>query len=77
MGFWLWSLLFAIHTGYCWWIIGYGGAKRVAGWRAFFLINWFAFDWNADQIRMYALLIWLVSLFFFMMGAINPEYRFI
>lgn len=77
MAFWLWCLLFAIHSFYSWWIIGYGGAKHVEGWRSFFLVSWFALDWNAEQIRMYVLLIWLISLFFFMMGVINPEYRFV
>lgn len=75
MALWVWCLLFSIHSFYCWWIIGYGGAKRVEGWRSFFLISWFAFDWNAEQIRMYVLIIWLASVVWFFVGIIKPELR--
>ncbi|MBP2281527.1 hypothetical protein H4W00_002340 [Psychrobacter sp. PL19] len=71
----LWCLIFIIHSAYCWWIIGYGGAKWVAGWKSFFLIDWIALDWNAEQIRMYVLLIWLASLVYFILAIINPELR--
>ena len=51
MALWLWCLLFILESLYCWWIIGYGGAKWIEGWKSFFLIEWFALDWNAEQIR--------------------------
>ncbi|WP_201527632.1 MULTISPECIES: hypothetical protein [Psychrobacter] len=75
MAFWLWCLLFTIHSFYCWWIIGYGGAKWVGGWKSFFLVDWIALDWNAEQIRMYVLIIWLASLIYFILGVIKPELR--
>ena len=75
MALWLWCLLFILESLYCWWIIGYGGAKWIEGWKSFFLIDWFALDWNAEQIRFYVLLIWLASVIWFILGAIKPELR--
>ncbi|GAB2634460.1 MULTISPECIES: hypothetical protein [Psychrobacter] len=53
----LWFMLFILETVYCWWIIGYGGAKWIEGWKSFFMIDWFALDWTAEQIRLYVLII--------------------
>ena len=53
----LWFLLFILESIYCWWGIGYGGAKWIEGWKSFFMIDWFALDWTAEQIRLYVLII--------------------
>lgn len=75
MPVWLWVLLFIAESLYCWWIICFGGAYKIEGWKSFFLIEWFALDWNAEQIRMYMLIIWVASLIWFMLGVIKPELR--
>ena len=72
----LWFLLFIIQSIYCWWIIGYGGAKWIEGWKSFFMIDWFALDWTAEQIRLYVLIIWGFSVIWFIVGVIKPELRF-
>ena len=72
----LWSLLFILESIYCWWIIGYGGAKWIEGWKSFFMINWFALDWKAEQIRLYVLIIWGFSVLWFIAGLMKPELRF-
>ena len=72
----LWFLLFILETVYCWWIIGYGGAKWIEGWKSFFMIDWFALDWKAEQIRLYVLIIWGFSVIWFIVGVIKPELRF-
>lgn len=72
----IWALLFLIESIYCWWIIGFGGAKWVEGWKSFFMIDWFALDWNAEQIRLYVLIIWLFSCIWFVVGLFKPELRF-
>lgn len=72
----LWCTLFIGHSLYCWWIIGYGGAHWVAGWKSWFFIDWLALDWTAEQIRMYILIIWLASLVYFILGLCKPELRF-
>ena len=56
-------------------VIGYGGAKWIEGWKSFFMIDWFALNWNAEQIRLYVLIIWLASLIWFITGIIKPELR--
>jgi len=76
MALWFWCTLFICHSLYCWWIIGYGGARWVAGWKAWFVIDWLALDWTAEQIRMYVLIIWLASLVYFILGLWKPELRF-
>ena len=53
----LWFLLFILESIYCWGGIGYGGAKWIEGWKSFFMIDWFALDWTAEQIRLYVLII--------------------
>ncbi|WP_227501946.1 hypothetical protein [Psychrobacter sp. TB2] len=65
-----------LESIYCWWIIGYGGAKWIEGWKSFFMIEWFALDWTAEQIRLYVLIIWLFSVIWFIVGVIKPELRF-
>lgn len=75
MPLWLWLLLFIVNSLYCWWIIGFGGARWIKGWKSFFLIEWFTLNWNAEQIRLYVLIIWLASVVLFVVGIINPELR--
>ncbi|MDO4640963.1 MAG: hypothetical protein Q4A84_04570 [Neisseria sp.] len=41
------------------WLLSWGGAERIKGWPAFFLIDWRAGDWDEEQIRFYALLAWI------------------
>jgi hypothetical protein len=68
--------LYALNSLFWKWVISWGGAQWLEGWRAFFFLEWFALDWKAEQIRLYALVAWLISTVFFIVGLINPEYRF-
>jgi len=40
------------------------------------MIEWFALDWTAEQIRLYVFIIWLFSVIWFIVGVIKPELRF-
>lgn len=40
------------------------------------LIDWIALDWNAEQIRMYVLIIWLASLVYFILELLSPGLDF-
>lgn len=73
----LWCLLFAIYSAYCWWIIGFGGAKWIEGWKSSIFIGLVSLDWNAEQIRMYVLIFWLASLVYFVIAIFRPELRLI
>ena len=57
------------------WVISWGGAKTIEGWKSFFLIGWFALDWNSEQIRLYALIGWLVTTVIFIIGCFNSQFR--
>ncbi|OAM28903.1 hypothetical protein A7P96_06855 [Eikenella sp. NML03-A-027] len=41
------------------WILSWGGAEKIEGWKAGWLIGWVADDWDTEQIRMWALLTWI------------------
>ncbi|WP_265089548.1 hypothetical protein [Psychrobacter piscatorii] len=40
------------------------------------MIDWFALDWTAEQIRLYVLIIWGFGVIWFIVGVIKPELRF-
>jgi hypothetical protein len=70
-----WTILF-IATSLWWkWIISWGGAQWLEGWKSFFLIEWFALDWSAEQIRFYAVIVWVLSTIWFLVGLFIPEVR--
>ena len=39
-------------------------------------LEWFAWGWNPEQIRLYALVAWGFSTLFFVVGLFKPEWRF-
>jgi hypothetical protein len=71
-----WIASFAATSLFWKWILSWGGAEWLEGWKAFFVIDWFAARWSAEQIRLYALLAWIVSGIWFAVGLVHPEYRF-
>ena len=42
------------------WLLSWGGAAKIQGWKALFLISAQAYDWSEEQIKAYALLAWIV-----------------
>jgi hypothetical protein len=69
-------LIYIANSLFWKWIISWGGAEWLEGWRSFFFLSWFAGGWTAEQIRLYALVLWVFSTIFFIVGLIKPEYRF-
>lgn len=57
------------------WILSWGGAQRVEGWLSLIAIGWFALDWSAEQIRLFALIMWLIFTVVFVVGLFNPAFR--
>lgn len=70
-----WIASFAATSLFWKWILSWGGAEWLEGWKAFFVIDWFATFWSAEQIRLYALLAWIGSGAWFVVGVLHPEYR--
>ncbi|MEQ4573698.1 MAG: hypothetical protein ABN502_01960 [Gammaproteobacteria bacterium] len=76
MGLVPWCLLFAAASGLAWWIVNGGGADWMEGWKAALLLDGpFAGFWNAEQIRLYVLLLWLAGLVWFVIGLFVPGAR--
>jgi len=76
MGLALWCLLFAVASGFVWWVLRGAGADWMEGWRAWLFVDGpFAGAWNAEQIRLYFLLLWLAGLVWFVIGLFVPGAR--
>ena len=71
----VWIAYYLLISVFSRWIISWGGASRVEGWLSFIVIGWFALDWRAEQIRLFVLLMWIVSTFVFIYGLFNPAFR--
>jgi hypothetical protein len=66
-----------VGTSLFWkWVLSWGGAEWLEGWRAFFVIDWFAARWSAEQIRLYALFCWIGSTVWFVVGLACLDCRF-
>ena len=54
-------LFFLAHTAFAYWVVFRDGAEVMEGWKAFFFIDWFAGLMEANQLRIYVAISWLVS----------------
>lgn len=70
-----WIGLFIAQSLFWKWILSWGGAEYLEGWRAFFVLDWFAARWSAEQLRLYALIGWIVSAIWFLVGLFIPDVR--
>lgn len=70
-----WIAMYLLSSLFYKWVLSWGGAKTIEGWKSFFLIGWFALDWNSEQIRLYALISWLVTTVIFIIGCFNSQFR--
>ena len=68
--------LYLLNSLFWKWIISWGGARWLEGWKATVFVEWFAWPWNAEQIRLYAVVIWALTTLLFMVGLFKPEWRF-
>ena len=57
------------------WILSWGGAHRIEGWLSVAAIGWFALDWSAEKIRLFALIMWIIFTVIFIIGLFNPAIR--
>jgi len=68
--------LYLLNSLFWKWILSWGGAQWIEGWKSMVFLDWFTWHWNAEQIRLYALVIWCFSTVFFVLGLFKPEWRF-
>lgn len=69
-------LLYLLNSLFWKWLISWGGARWLEGWKAYLIIDWFAAHWTAEQIRLYAVIMWLLTTLYFIVALCKPEYRF-
>lgn len=58
------------------WVLKWGGAEWLEGWRAWVSIGWFAGHWSAEQIRLYALTLFVLESIGFVAGLFFESVRF-
>jgi hypothetical protein len=71
-----WIVIYILSALFWLWILKWGGAKWLEGWRAFFIVDWFTGWWTAEQLRLYALCVLVLETIWFFVGLANPELRF-
>ncbi len=73
----VWTFLFAASSLACAWLLRWGGAEWLEGWKAAFFIDWMrAADWSAEQIKLWVLLTWGLHALWFVLGLAVPLMRF-
>ena len=70
-----WLLSYLLSSLFWLWILAFGGARWVEGWKSFLLIDWFAHRWDEEGIRLFALLFWVATTVWFVLGVFVPELR--
>ena len=70
-----WIGSFVVLSLFWKWVLSWGGATWLEGWRGFFFEGFSPF-WSAEQIRFYALLAWIGCSIWFVVGLLHPAYRF-
>ena len=71
----IWICLYIFISLICKWILSWGGADAIKGWKSIFFLDMEA-DWNKEQLRAMALLTWIGFTILFIVGLVFPEYRF-
>ncbi|QIO05478.1 hypothetical protein [Acinetobacter shaoyimingii] len=70
-----WIFQFLMQSLFFKWVLSWGGAKRLEGIKSVFFFSWMTWGWNAEQLRLYALVLWGCSSIWFLIGLFNPELR--
>ena len=73
----LWILIYALDCIVTKWIISWGGASYIQGWKTwFFFSSSQSEEWAKGQIIMMAWFFWIAFSIVFLIGLFNPEFRF-
>ena len=71
-----WIFVYVLTTLFWLWIILWGGASYLQGWKAWAVVHWFAGWWSAEQIRLYAVVLLFFETIWFILGLFKPGLRF-
>ena len=73
----LWILIYVLHCTLTKWIISWGGAAYIQGWKTWFVFKTSQSEkWTEDQVIMMAWFFWIAFTILFLIGLFNPEFRF-
>ncbi|WP_163121725.1 hypothetical protein [Acinetobacter portensis] len=72
----VWICLYIFISLICKWILSWGGADIIKGWKSIFFFDGNSEDWSTEQLRAMALFTWIGFTILFIVGLIFPEYRF-
>ncbi len=73
----LWILIYALDCIVTKWIISWGGASYIQGWKTWLFFSSFqSEEWTKGQIIMMAWFFWIAFSIVFLIGLFNPEFRF-
>lgn len=70
-----WILLYICQSIIFKWIISWGGAQWLEGIKSALTLGWMTWDWNAEQIRFYILIIWILYSIWFAVALLFPDLR--
>lgn len=71
-----WILIYLGLSLFYLWVLRWGGAEWMEGWKSIFFIDWFrSVEWSSEQIRLYMLLCWIGSSIWFLIGLFSPVCR--
>lgn len=70
-----WILLYICQSIIFKWIISWGGAQWLEGIKSALTLGWMTWDWNAEQIRFYILIIWILYSIWFAVALFFPDLR--
>ena len=76
MSTWVWVLIYLAVSLMFKWIISWGGADYIKGWKSIFFLDMESSSWNKEQLRAMALFLWTAFTILFIIGLIYPEFRF-
>ena len=76
MSTWVWVLIYLAVSLTFKWIISWGGADYIKGWKSIFFLDMESSSWNEEQLRAMALFLWIAFTILFIIGLIYPEFRF-
>ncbi|SDC23504.1 hypothetical protein [Acinetobacter boissieri] len=72
----VWILLFLFNSLVLKWILSWGGAKWISRyWLNVFVFGLLFSNFNEEQVKAWALIIWFVFTLWFIVGLISPQYR--
>ena len=69
----IWCLIFAASSVLALWVMRWGGAEWMERWGL--SDSLYSTSWNAEQIKLYFLLLWLLHVVWFVVGLLVPAAR--